>query len=157
MPFLKFHRNKNRFPPQDSQGKEALLNPCVSLSLCFRPKGILTSGMSLPYPICKSWVSSQVSVESYQSYLQEGFCPCLPSPAFLLLLTPLQAISLPWGFPALSSDSFPYGKNWTEARSQQWQWRPLQATLSPDLQCRKNRGYLNNAQAGKQLAEEGQR
>ena len=83
MSFFKFHHNKNRFPAQDSWGKKGvLINPCVPFLLCFRPKGILTSGMILLYLICKSRVNSQVSVESYQLYLQEGpvpFSHCLPS------------------------------------------------------------------------------
>lgn len=58
------------------------------------------------------------------------------------------------GFSSPFLLQFPYGKNWTGARYQQWQWRALPAVSSSGLQGRKNRNVLSSVRNGKLLGGE---
>lgn len=130
--------NNNRFPTSGLPGKERLLvNACVSFSHCFRSKHPLHWMILLYLKSARAELALQFT-SVLTTLRAEWLCPLLSLPVFPLLASrPGQAPALGFSSPFLWQ--FPYGKNWTWARSQQRQWKALPATWSPALQCRKTK------------------
>lgn len=142
MSFFKFYCNKwmtTDFHPGLTGKERSLVNAGVWFSLCSRPKHphhwmILLYLKSVRAELAL-WFTSVLPI-----LRAEWLCPLLSLPVFpLLASSPAQAKPPALGFSSPFLRQFPYGKNWTWARSQQRQWKALPATWSPDLQCRKNK------------------